>query len=92
MYKEHIRNFTKNDDIKDKYFGNTPHAMWLRNNKLSLIGLGDLKTLIEKIIDDNNRLDIFIKATNRIFNSSDIKSFLKYISESLAVIKSERDK
>lgn len=91
LFKNNNRRFTRDDDVKKKYFGDTPHAMWIKGNKLSLMSLGDLKTLMENIINDNDRLEIFTKATNRIFNNIDIKAFFNYICESIEVIKPDRD-
>ncbi len=90
--KNNNRYFRTDEAVIKKYFGDTPHAMWFKNNKLSVMGLGDLKTLMEKICENNYRLSIFIKATKGIFKNIDIKAFLIDICKSLEIIKPDRDK
>lgn len=93
LVKNSIRNFTKNEDIKEKYFGtNIIHAMWIKNNKLSLMSLGELSNLMKNILANNERLDIFINATKNIYNNIDIKLFFTYICDGLQKIKPDRDK
>lgn len=91
LFKNNNRGFTRDNDVKSKYFGDTPHAMWIKDKKLSPMGLGDLKTLMENILNDNDRFAIFTTATNRKFKNIDIKSFLNYICRSIEKIKPDRD-
>lgn len=91
LFKYNNRNFIRDDSVKEKYFGNTPHAMWTRNKKFSIISLGDLKILMKNISNDKERLDIFKKSTSRILKNIDIKSFFEKICDSIDKIKEDRD-
>lgn len=91
-YKTGKYNFKRDNYIKEKFFGNTPHAMWSKNNKLSIMGLGDLKILIENILNDTERYDVFSKFSGNMFKEINIKEFLNEICSALEIIKPDRDK
>lgn len=92
--KNNNYNFTRDKEIIEKYFGDTPHAMWFKNKELSTMGLGDLKKLMENILSKNERLDILKKGTqvtNKILKNIDIKTFFENICKSIEIIKPDRD-
>lgn len=93
IVKNNNYNFTKDKNVQEKYFGNNiPHAMWIRDKKLSLMSLGELGNLMKNILNDNDKLDIFKKATKEIFhNNIDIKMFFTYICDGVKKIKPDRD-
>lgn len=93
IVKNNNYNFTKDKNVQEKYFGNNiPHAMWIRDKRLSLMSLGELGNLMKNILNDNDKLDIFKKATKGIFhNNIDIKMFFTYICDGVKKIKPDRD-